>query len=124
MGSVGKHLQGIEEWQVMISVSCLFCLCIIYDVSPFSSFMCVCVYAFVRMFVCVCLSVQRKKIETRTLDAVITRLNAEGQKVSVTSKCADFDREVSECIFMCVFMGVFFFMITNTETGQLTCIFM
>ena len=70
---------------------------------------CVCLHLCVCLCVCVCLSVQRKKIETRTLDAVITRLNAEGQKVSVTSKCADFDREVSECIFMCVFLWVFFF---------------
>ena len=85
-----------------LSFFCLFCLCTIYDLSLFSSFVYVCVYTSVCMFVCV--SVQPKKIETRTLDAVITRLNAEGQKVSVTSKCADFDREVSKCIFMCVFL--------------------
>ncbi|XP_076445993.1 DNA repair protein RAD50-like [Babylonia areolata] len=35
-----------------------------------------------------------KKIETRTLDAVITRLNKEGEKVSINAKCADFDREM------------------------------
>ncbi|KAL8624024.1 hypothetical protein ACOMHN_041614 [Nucella lapillus] len=35
-----------------------------------------------------------KKIEMRTLDAVITRYNKEGEKVSINSKCADFDREM------------------------------
>lgn len=35
-----------------------------------------------------------KKIETKTLDGVITRRNAAGEKQSVTSKCADLDREM------------------------------
>ncbi|KAK7096680.1 DNA repair protein RAD50-like [Littorina saxatilis] len=35
-----------------------------------------------------------KKIEARTLDAVVTRINAEGEKVSIATKCIDFDREM------------------------------
>ena len=38
---------------------------------------------------------QAKKIETKTLDGIITRRNAAGEKQSVTSKCADLDREVN-----------------------------
>ena len=113
-----------------LSFCCLFLS--LYCLRSFTFFfLCVCVCVYICVYVCVCVSVQPKKIETRTLDAVITRLNAEGKKVSVTSKCADFDREVSKCIFMCVFLwwgvGYFvfnLFMITNTETGQLNCIFM
>ena len=85
-----------------LSFFCLFCLYYLRSFTFFFLCVRVCVCTSVCMFVCV--SVQPKKIETRTLDAVITRLNAEGQKVSVTSKCADFDREVSKCIFMCVFL--------------------
>lgn len=35
-----------------------------------------------------------KKVEMKTLDGVITRLNAAGEKQSLTSKCADLDREM------------------------------
>ncbi|KAL3879163.1 hypothetical protein ACJMK2_031472, partial [Sinanodonta woodiana] len=35
-----------------------------------------------------------KKIETRTLDGVITRRNAAGEKQSINSKCADLDKEM------------------------------
>lgn len=35
-----------------------------------------------------------KKVETKTLDGIITRRNAAGEKQSVTSKCADLDREM------------------------------
>jgi len=42
---------------------------------------------------------QAKKVETKTLDGTITRLNAEGEKVSVSSKCADLDREVCSIVF-------------------------
>ena len=40
------------------------------------------------------LSFQAKKIETKTLDGVVTRRNAAGEKQSITSKCADLDREM------------------------------
>ncbi|XP_060561862.1 DNA repair protein RAD50-like isoform X1 [Ruditapes philippinarum] len=35
-----------------------------------------------------------KKVEMKTLDGVITRLNAAGEKQSINSKCADLDREM------------------------------
>jgi hypothetical protein len=45
-----------------------------------------------------------KKVEMKTLDGVITRLNAAGEKQSINSKCADLDREVilSICLFISV----------------------
>lgn len=39
---------------------------------------------------------QVKKIEMKTLDGVITRYDVNGEKKSISSKCAEIDREVSE----------------------------
>uniref|UniRef100_A0A0B7AG76 Zinc-hook domain-containing protein n=1 Tax=Arion vulgaris TaxID=1028688 RepID=A0A0B7AG76_9EUPU len=35
-----------------------------------------------------------KKVEMKTLDGVLTRVNAEGEKHSITSRCADLNREM------------------------------
>ena len=37
---------------------------------------------------------QRSKVEMKTLDSVITRVLPSGEKHSVSSKCAEMDREV------------------------------
>ena len=37
---------------------------------------------------------QAKKVEMKTLEGVITRFNADGEKNSINSKCADMDRMV------------------------------
>lgn len=39
---------------------------------------------------------QVKKIEMKTLDGVITRYDVNGEKKSISSKCAEIDREVRE----------------------------
>ncbi|KAL4230576.1 DNA repair protein rad50 [Mactra antiquata] len=39
-----------------------------------------------------------KKVEMKTLDGVITRMNAAGEKQSINSKCADLDREMITCL--------------------------
>ena len=39
---------------------------------------------------------QVKKIEMKTLDGVITRYDVNGEKKSISSKCAEIDREVGE----------------------------
>ena len=43
---------------------------------------------------------QVKKIEMKTLDGVITRYDMHGEKKSISSKCAEIDREVSEREFL------------------------
>ena len=37
---------------------------------------------------------QTKKVEMKTIDSVISRKNKNGEKVSLSNKCAEMDREV------------------------------
>jgi len=41
---------------------------------------------------------QGKKVEMKTLEGIVTRINAAGEKQTISSKCMDLDREVCTCI--------------------------
>ena len=58
----------------------------------------------------------------KTLDGVITRLNAAGEKQSINSKCADLDREVIITLYLfmsCLHVFVFMFYLYNFKFNQL-----
>ena len=40
---------------------------------------------------------QLKQVSLKTLDGCITRRNAAGEKKSISSKCAEIDKEVMNC---------------------------